>query len=91
MKPNPRPLFSRLPAVLLLALFGAWGAAAAAERPVSPGPGALARAVKMAEAGDILRLAPGIYYGPLTIARPLVLDPPMIPAPAATTKTDPSN
>ena len=73
MKPNPRPLFSRLPAVLLLALFGAWGVAAAAERPVSPGPGALARAVKTAEAGGVLRLGAGTYSGDVIVDRPLTI------------------
>ncbi len=73
MKPNPRPLVSWLAAVLLFALLGAWGAAAAAERPVSPGPGALARAVKMAEAGDVLRLGAGTYSGDVVVDRPLTI------------------
>jgi nitrous oxidase accessory protein len=48
--------------------------AMAKERRVEPGPGALPEAVRMAGAGDILRLAPGIYYGPIEISRPLVID-----------------
>ncbi|MFK5998283.1 MAG: nitrous oxide reductase family maturation protein NosD [Rhodobacterales bacterium] len=51
-----------------------WHPANGAERLISPGPGALLEAVKTAKAGDILRLGPGNYFGPLNIDRPLTLD-----------------
>jgi len=46
----------------------------AAERSVPAEPGALARAVAEAEAGDVLRLAPGTHRGAVVIDRPLTLD-----------------
>jgi nitrous oxidase accessory protein len=66
-----------LPACLIglaLVLGLAFSGAMAGERRVEPGPGALLDAVKMAGAGDILRLAPGVYFGPLVIDQPLTLD-----------------
>ncbi len=60
----------RLAAILALAL----STAHAAERDVPASPGALIRAVAEAEAGDILRLAPGRHAGPVLIDRPLTLD-----------------
>jgi nitrous oxidase accessory protein len=48
--------------------------AGAAERYVSTGVGELAEALKMARAGDILRLMPGTYDGPIVIDLPLTLD-----------------
>lgn len=56
---------------LLFALICA-GPLAAAERVVVPG--ALATALAEAEDGDILRLAPGRYRGPVTLDRPLTID-----------------
>lgn len=46
----------------------------AAERSVPAEPGALARAVAEAEAGDVLRLAPGLHEGAVVIDRPLTID-----------------
>jgi len=46
----------------------------AAQRVVPAEPGALAQAIKMAEAGDILRLAPGIHAGAVAIGTGLTLD-----------------
>jgi len=48
--------------------------AGAAEVSVPAKPGALVRAVAEAEAGDVLRLAPGIYRGAVVIDRSLTLD-----------------
>jgi nitrous oxidase accessory protein len=56
----------------ILALFVS--AAPAAERIVPAEPGALMRAVAEAEAGDVLRLAPGRHRGPVLLDRPLTLD-----------------
>lgn len=61
-------------AVVALATALASHAADAAERRVEPAPGGLAEAVKLAGAGDVLRLAPGVYAGPLVIDRPLTID-----------------
>ena len=58
----------------LLALLIGTAPAVAAERLVPAEPGALATAVAEAEAGDVLRLAPGDHDGPLVIDRPLTLD-----------------
>ena len=55
-----------------VALAGHEGFAAA--RQVEAVPGALIKAVKMAEPGDILRLVPGIHEGPVVIDRPLALE-----------------
>lgn len=48
--------------------------AGAAEITVSTQSGALAHALKTAEAGDIIRLLPGTYQGPITIDIPITLD-----------------
>lgn len=61
-------------ALILLSAALAAFAARAEERAVPAVPGALADAVRLAGAGDILRLAPGIHAGPVVIDRPLVLD-----------------
>ena len=63
-----------LRALILLSAALAAFAARADERVVPAVPGALADAVRMAGAGDILRLAPGTHAGPVVIERPLVLD-----------------
>ncbi|PHP67708.1 carbohydrate-binding protein [Zhengella mangrovi] len=47
--------------------------AAAAEIDVPAGPGALRQAIASAAPGDVLRLGPGPYAGPVTIDRPLTL------------------
>ncbi len=47
---------------------------AAAELAVSPGGGKLARAVAAARPGDSLRLAPGLYDGPVVVDRPLSIE-----------------
>lgn len=49
-------------------------AAAAAERVVPAENGALQHALLEAEAGDVLRLAPGRHQGPITIDRPLTVE-----------------
>ncbi len=46
----------------------------AAERPVPPGEGTLARAVADALAGDVLRLATGTYGGMVVIDKPLAIE-----------------
>ncbi len=48
----------------------------AAERSVSPGQGTLAAAIAKARPGDVLRLSPGRYPGPVKIDRPLTLTGP---------------
>ncbi|MGI9391433.1 MAG: nitrous oxide reductase family maturation protein NosD [Boseongicola sp.] len=58
-------------ALILICAVCLAGAAVAAERTVVPGQGTLAEAIKMAEAGDILRLGPGEYTGPVVIDRAL--------------------
>ncbi|WP_210529543.1 nitrous oxide reductase family maturation protein NosD [Rubellimicrobium arenae] len=64
----------RLPRILLLALALPALGAAAEERRVEPGPGALAAAVAEAQPGDVLILQPGHYDGPVTLDRPVTLD-----------------
>ena len=54
-------------------LLGATGLQAA-EIVVSTKSGALDHALKNAKAGDVIRLAPGSYKGPITIDVPLTLD-----------------
>lgn len=46
---------------------------AAAEVPVAPGAGTLARAIAAAAPGDVLALSDGAYLGPVTIDRSLTL------------------
>lgn len=64
-------------AALTLAL-GLWmlngHPAGAVVRLILPGGHALVKAMKTAKAGDILRLGPGTYLGPLTIMIPLTLE-----------------
>jgi len=48
--------------------------AGAGERVVEATGGALARALQTAQAGDILRLSPGTYAGPITIDKAITLD-----------------
>ncbi len=48
--------------------------AIAAERLIAPGVGALVKAIETAKAGDILRLGPGIYFGPLVITKALAIE-----------------
>lgn len=61
--------------VLGLALAaGAIQPAAAAEHAVAVVQGALSEAIRNAQAGDILRLAPGLHQGPVVIDRPLTLE-----------------
>ena len=57
--------------VLLTALPGL---APAAERAVPADPGALTEAIRTAEAGRVLRLAPGRHEGGLILDRPVSLD-----------------
>lgn len=60
---------------LLLLSCPAWVAPGrAAVRDVSPGGDDLARAVAAAAPGDVLRLAPGVYPGGITIDKPLTLE-----------------
>ena len=58
--------------ILLTALLFA-PPAQAAEHVVHPAKGALVEALKMVQAGDILRLSDGTYEGPVTIEIPLTL------------------
>lgn len=55
--------------LLMLSSVPAWGA----ERLVPAEPGALIASVAAAEAGDILRLAPGLHRGPVAIDRSLTI------------------
>ena len=64
----------RFPRIVLLALVLPAISAAAEERLIEPGPGALAAAVAEAEPGDVLILAPGRYDGPVTLDRPVTID-----------------
>ena len=61
---------------LLAALFAAALAAPtlASEVDVPAEPGALALAVAEAEPGTVLRLAPGVHQGPITLERSITLD-----------------
>ena len=62
-------------AVALFAIAaGGVRAAAAAVIEVSPGEGSLQAALDAAPSGAVLRLAPGIYPGPIVIDRPLALE-----------------
>lgn len=58
-----------------LLLFAVLSAAplGAAEVPVAPGAGTLARAIAAARPGDVLVLSDGVYPGPVTIDRSLTL------------------
>ena len=59
---------------LLAAAAGEVRAAPAALIEVAPGEGTLQAALDTAPPGAVLRLAPGIYPGPVTIDRPLTLE-----------------
>ena len=59
---------------LLAAVAGGMRAAPAAVIEVSPGAGALQAALTSAAPGAVIRLAPGVYPGPLTIDRTLTLE-----------------
>lgn len=60
-------VFSLMVALLVPALAGA------VERSVTTGENALVNALKTAQAGDILRLSKGIYFGPIVINIPVTL------------------
>lgn len=60
--------------VLIILLACLPSMAVAVERLVPAERGALQRAIKEAEAGDLLRLAPGLHVGQITIDRPLTLE-----------------
>jgi nitrous oxidase accessory protein len=55
--------------VLIAALFGA----SAATRDISA-PQSIATAVETAQPGDVLRLGPGVYQGPVLIRKPLTIE-----------------
>jgi len=46
----------------------------AVQRLLVPGVGVLVKAIKTAKAGDVLRLGPGTYFGPLVIDKPLAIE-----------------
>lgn len=58
---------------LLLIMFSA-ATAMAREWQIAPEGGALAIALQNAEAGDVIRLAPGTYQGPIEINQSIILD-----------------
>ena len=64
----------RLSVLLVLMILVRVPLALAAEIVVPAEPGALAGALSRAQAGDVLRLLPGIHAGPITISAPLTLD-----------------
>ncbi len=64
----------RLSVLLVLMILVRVPLALAAEIIVPAEPGALAGALSRAQAGDVLRLSPGIHAGPITISAPLTLD-----------------
>ena len=64
----------RRPAPLLVLCLLLPGLAVAEDRDVPAGGGALAQAIKMAGAGDTLRLGPGQHQGGFEISKPLTLD-----------------
>ena len=59
--------------VMFAAAAGEARAAPAAVIEVSPGEGTLQAALDTAEPGAVLRLAPGIYPGPVVVDRTLTL------------------
>lgn len=59
--------------LLLTILLSIPALAGAAEHVVPANDGALFTALKTAQAGDILRLSPGTYSGPITIETPLTI------------------
>jgi nitrous oxidase accessory protein len=60
---------------LIVALLALWPQPMdAAGRSVPAEPGALTQAVAGAEAGDVLRLAPGLHRGAVVIDRPLTIE-----------------
>ncbi|MCA1296767.1 nitrous oxide reductase family maturation protein NosD [Stappia indica] len=59
--------------VLAAGLFAGFPGAMAAEIAVPSGSDALIKAIDNAQAGDILRLEPGIHNGPVVLDRPLTL------------------
>ena len=61
-------------AAILLAAQGGPRAAPAAVTEVAPGPGTLQAALDAAAPGAVLRLASGVYPGPVVIDRPLTLE-----------------
>ncbi|MCB1387344.1 MAG: nitrous oxide reductase family maturation protein NosD [Nitratireductor sp.] len=60
-------------AALILALLTATAQVFAAEIVVEPGAGTLARAISLANPGDRLVLAAGLYSGSVTVDRPLTI------------------
>ncbi|PTW60542.1 nitrous oxidase accessory protein [Breoghania corrubedonensis] len=58
---------------LVLTSFAGPGPADAAERVVQARAGALISAIEKAEAGDVLRLQPGLHQGPIVLDKPLTL------------------
>ncbi|MEI2385265.1 nitrous oxide reductase family maturation protein NosD [Breoghania sp. JC706] len=69
-----RPFKGSLAGLALAILLASALPAAAAERMVAAGADALVRAVKTAQAGDTLRLAPGTHVGPVVLDKPLTLE-----------------
>ena len=60
--------------LLIAALLFPASVAGAAEHGVPATDGALAKAIKTAKAGDVLRLRPGTHTGPVVIDKPITLD-----------------
>jgi nitrous oxidase accessory protein len=74
LKSLPQSRLGCLLAVLALVMAGVYSTGAqAAERQVQPGRGALAQAIKTAEAGDTLRLGSGIFAGSVVVDRALTI------------------
>jgi len=69
---NRRGLFALGLAVGLVGMM-LWSPVRAATWQITPGAQTLAKAIETAQPGDILRLAPGLYAGPVIVSKPLTI------------------